>query len=267
VSAILTEVDAWITALLLAVLMLAAWGAAWWRGWSLSGKKTPETAVGKFNEAVLAMLGLLLAFTFSMSLVKHEQRRQMAVADSNAIGEFYTSASLLKEPVRGELRALVRRYVERRLRVASSANEANYEQMVQDFPPMHRAMQLLVAKAVDAETPVVEPLVETLNALTSNHAARLAAVRDRLPPSVVLLLLLAAVLSTALLGRQQGVSKEWCLGTTIAFTALVCMVVWVTLDLNQPQSGWITVSQQPLEDLLHNLEAGRPLEASAGTLP
>ena len=119
----------------------------------------------------------------------------------------------------------------------------------------------------DAAVAAMAAVVETLGALTSNHAARLAAVRDRLPPSVVLMLLLSAVLSTALLGRQQGISKEWCLGTTIAFTALVCMVVWVTLDLNQPQSGWITVSQQPLEDLLHNLEKERPLEASLEILP
>jgi hypothetical protein len=118
-------------------------------------------------------------------------------------------------------------------------------------------MELLVAKAVDDDTPVVEPLVETLNGLTSNHAARLAAVRDHLPPSIVLLLFLAAVLSTALLGRQQGIAKEWCLGTTIAFTALVCMVVWVTIDLNQPQRGWITVSQQPMQDLLQSLDEGR----------
>lgn len=30
----------------------------------------------------------------------------------------------------------------------------------------------------------------------------------------------------------------------------IVMVVWVTLDLNQPQRGWITVSQGPLERLL-----------------
>jgi hypothetical protein len=57
------------------------------------------------------------------------------------------------------------------------------------------------------------------------------AARDRLPSSIVMLLFLGAVVSMALLGKQQGVSSEWHLGTTIGFALLVCMVVWVTLDL------------------------------------
>jgi len=56
-----------------------------------------KAAVSKFLDASLAVLGLLLAFTFSTALVKHDQRRLMVVADSNAIGDFYTCASLLKE--------------------------------------------------------------------------------------------------------------------------------------------------------------------------
>src|SRR5437660_608289 len=83
---------------LLAAAMGASWALGWWRG-RASGKEEREAPASKFQDAILAVLGLLLAFTFSMSLGKHEQRRQMVVADSNAIGDFYTSVSLLKEPV------------------------------------------------------------------------------------------------------------------------------------------------------------------------
>ncbi len=249
-SAFLTEVDAWVTAALLAVAMLAGWAVGWWRGWSLR-KEEREAPASKFNDAVLALLGLLLAFTFSMSLVKHDQRRQMVVTDSNSIGDFYTCVSLLKEPVRGKLQAVVRRYVEHRLAMARSyVNEATLQQKLDEIQEMHGQMESLVKKAVDEGTPVVVPLVNTLNALTSSHAARLMAVRDRLPGSIVLLLFLGAVVSMALLGKHQGVSAEWHLGTTIGFTVLVCMVVWVTLDLNQPQRGLIIVSQEPFERLL-----------------
>jgi hypothetical protein len=40
----------------------------------------------------------------------------------------------------------------------------------------------------------------------------------------------------------------------IGFTVLVCLVLWVILDLNQPQRGWITVSQEPLQQLLKGME-------------
>jgi hypothetical protein len=32
------------------------------------------------------------------------------------------------------------------------------------------------------------------------------------------------------------------------------MVVWVTLDLNQPHRGWITVSQKPMQRLLSGMD-------------
>jgi hypothetical protein len=52
------------------------------------------------------------------------------------------------------------------------------------------------------------------------------------------------------MGLQQGASGEWHIGATSGFIVLVCLVVWVTLDLNQPSRGSITVSQEPLQRLL-----------------
>jgi hypothetical protein len=246
----LTEVDAWVTALLLALAMLAGYAAGWLWARHL-GKDESEQPASKFSDAVMGLLGLLLAFTFSVSLVKHEQRRQMVVTDSNAIGDFYTCASLLKEPVRSKLQAVVRKYVEHRLETVQSGSDlATLERKLDEVPQMHQQMQALVGEAVDGGTPVVVPLVNTLNALTSAHAARLAAGRDRLQPSIALLLFLAAVAAVALMRIQQGATVERRFGATIGFIVLVCMIVWVTLDLNQPSRGVIRVSQEPLERLL-----------------
>jgi hypothetical protein len=113
-DALFTEVDPWTTAAALAVSMLLGWGLGWWRG-----RRRPqgqrEAPASKFHDSILALLGLLLAFTFSMSLAKHDQRRLMVVTDSNSIGDFYTSASLVKEPLRGKLQGAIREYVEFRL--------------------------------------------------------------------------------------------------------------------------------------------------------
>ena len=78
----LTEVDAAVLAALLGLLMLVALGIGW-----RVGRRSRELGEqrGKFPDAILALLGLLLAFTFSMSLSKHELRRQMLVADSEII--------------------------------------------------------------------------------------------------------------------------------------------------------------------------------------
>jgi hypothetical protein len=250
VAAIWTEVDAWMLAAVLAVMLLASWAFGQWLGRRLP-KEQREAPPSKFNDAILALLGLLLGFSFSMALAKHDQRRQMVVSDSNAIGDFYTCASLLGEPVRGKLQAMVREYVEERLALAQAhVRAADFEQRLGEMQQLQNRMQTLVGEAVNGGTPIVVPLVNTLNEVTSSHASRLAAVRDRLPSSIVLLLFVAATLSLGLVGTQQGATGEHHPVATVCFIVLVSLVVWVILDLNQPYRGAITVSQEPLQRLL-----------------
>jgi hypothetical protein len=252
-STLLTGVDAWVTAVLLAVLMAVTWEIGRRRGVRLKRENRPAPAT-KFSEATLALLGLLLAFTFSMALGKHDQRRLMLLQDSNAIGDFYTCASLLKEPVRGKLQGVIRKYVQFLLTLAKeSPSEERLQKGLDDLQAMHGRMQTLVGEGLDSGTPVATPLVNTLNEVTSSHAARLSALRDRLYPSIVLLLFLAALVSMAQLGMYQGSAGELQPGATFGFVVLVSMVVWVTLDLNQPQRGLITVSQEPLQRLLSGM--------------
>jgi hypothetical protein len=139
--AFLTEVDSWVTAAVLAAAMLAAWGFGWRQGRRLS-KTDREAATNKFNDASVALLGLLLAFTFSMALGKHDQRRQMVVTDSNAIGDFYTCVCLLKEPVRRQLQSVVREYVQQRLTLASEPlDDAIFQRKLDKTRDIHNRMQ------------------------------------------------------------------------------------------------------------------------------
>jgi hypothetical protein len=252
-NAIFSEIDAWLIALLLAAAMLAGWGTGLWYGRRKSGEPC-EKAEGKFTDASLAVLGLLLAFTFSLSLAKHDQRRLVLVADSNAIGDFYTCASLLAEPVRGKLQAQVRTYIEQRLALAEQRlDEPTIQKKLDEIRLMHNRMQELVDEGLKGQTSIAVPLVNTLNALTSSHAARLAAGRDRLPASIVFVLFTSSVISMTLLGIQQGLAAERHIAATIGFVVLVSLVVWVTLDLNQPHRGLITLSQEPLQQLLKGM--------------
>jgi hypothetical protein len=247
------EVDAWLLALGLAASMLAGWGIGWKRQRRLPLDQAPDPGI-KFTDAGMTLLGLLLGFTFSMSLARHEQRRTMAITDSNAIGDFYTCASLLHEPHRLKLQAIIRSYAERRLAIARmSSSEAEFERGVEECEQMHGRMTEIVAAAVAEGTPVAVSLANTLNEVTSSHAARLAAYRERLPWSILLLLYVTSVVPAFLMGLQQGISQNPHLSGTISFVLLVTMVIYVTLDLNQPGRGLIRVSQEPMERLVQSM--------------
>lgn len=253
---ILISADSRLMSIELIMALLVAYGLGFWvgrRAWTAECQPREF----KFDDASLALLGLLLAFTFSISLGKHDQRRVMVVSDCNAIGDFYTCASLLENPIRTNLQTVIREYTEHRLNLAIKAreprtplDEAATERALQWIEETHGHMTKLVAQAVREGTPIAVPLANTLNGVTSAHAARLAAVKDRLPSAIVLLLFAAALASTMLVGRQQGATGKPQVAATLSFIILVGFVVYVILDLNQPGKGLVMVSQEPLERLL-----------------
>jgi hypothetical protein len=244
--------DPSVVTVILAILMLAAWriGIRLGRGMHAGNVTMPQ-----FDGAAMALLGLLLAFAFGTSMGKYEQRRIALIEDSNAIGDFYTCATLLKEPIKSKLQAVIRDYAEQRLKVARQPiNSLNLESALTDFQRMHQQMTALVDQALSGGTPIAVSLTNTLNAVTSNHAARLAAFRDRLPGSVMALLFVATIITAALIGRSQGFSGSFDPVGVLCFVLIVSFAVYVTLDLNWPERGFIKVSQEPIERLLSSMQ-------------
>ncbi len=208
----------------------------------------------KFTDASMALLGLLLAFTFSMALGRYEQRRLAVVDESNAIADFYTCASLLKEPHRSQLQDLIREYAQRQLNTPQETLVGTEEkQATQYCLETYARMTDVVDKAIAEGTPIAVSLTNTLNNVTSTRASRLAAYQERLPGSIVGLLLLGSIVPSFLIGEKQGASKKVHLTGTISFIVLVTLVIFVTLDLNQPRRGLITVSQESLERAIQSM--------------
>ena len=141
----IADVDPWAAAALLGAGMVAGWFVGWrWGRWhKTQGRDAPE---GKLEDAALALLGLLLAFTFSMALNKYDRRRETLVGDSNSIGDFYTCASLAPDSVRPRLQSVIREYVQLRLNLATRPSPAALADALPRIDQMHGRMTDLVAE-------------------------------------------------------------------------------------------------------------------------
>jgi hypothetical protein len=259
---IATQYDAWTLASSLALGMMIAWFAGRWFGSRFGADhfeysdSSPEFVSSKLG-AYLALFSLLLGFTFSMSLSRHERRISMVVADSNSIGDFYTCASLIKDPVRTKLQAVVREYAELHVNMARSRmDRVAWGNALQRNQLLQMEMTNLVSEALTTGSPIAVPLTNALNALTSASSARLNAGEDRVPGTVVLLLFAFALVTTMLGGFEEGnrgtIAIEEVVGI-LSFIVLVALVVFVTLDLDQPDRGLITVSQASIDRLVSSL--------------
>lgn len=246
------ELDAWVISLFLIVMMSLAVLAGWWYGRS-EIKKLSEERVS-INDGIMAIFGLLLGFTFSMSLGKHDQRRDMLLQHSNSIGDFATCADMLPEPHSAQLLLQIKGYLQLLLTpLKDTSDQQAVNERLDILQTMQTDMQKTLKQSI-AEKPVVAiPLVNTFNALTSAHAARLASLRDRLPWSVLILLFLSGMVTMMFQGRKLGKAGEKQIIAMFGFILLINLVIWVTLDLNQPGRGWITVSYEPLQRLLAGL--------------
>src|SRR5258705_8335258 len=71
--------------------------------------------IGAVDGAVFAILGLLIAFTFSGAATRFDARRQLIVEETNDIGTAYLRLDLLSADAQSVLQEKFRQYVDARL--------------------------------------------------------------------------------------------------------------------------------------------------------
>jgi hypothetical protein len=216
----LEQIDASLISILFASAMLLSWFLG-----SRRGRRSPaepgEDPDAKFIDASVVLLGLLLAFTFSMALQGNDQGRSAVVAESNAIGDFYTCATLLKEPHRTGLQALIRDYARHLLELPFEKPTARQEKEENQRCVQAYSQMTAIVERTDAEgAPIAVALVNGLNNLASTNASRVAAYRIRTPWSIGALLFLSAVVPSFLIGEKQGAKGKAHLSGSLSFIAL-----------------------------------------------
>src|SRR6266496_4173201 len=136
-------IPSWQIALAFFVVLIAATEIGYLlgrRNHQESNKGTSSTFLGVMG-AVLGLLSLLLAFSFSMAATRYDQRKQLLVKEANAIGTSYLRASLLGEQSAAKMRDLLRAYVEARItqhnagidRTEANQSAAEMEQLQTDL--------------------------------------------------------------------------------------------------------------------------------------
>lgn len=242
---LISQTNPGIVSVCLGAALVAAWMAGAWL--ARFDRHAPEAPHSKFGDAAMALLALLLAFTFGTSITKNDQRRLLMVQDANAISGFYTCASFLNNPLKDELHELIRKYTQIWIDAGSTADLPG---VIAGLDRLQQEMTDLVGQAIHNGTPVVVPLINGLNEVVGSDRSQIAAVQERLPITVVLLLLFTAFVATLLVGREhhRGAARD--LVGTAFFIMMLCLVVYVSADLNRPMTGLSRVSQAPMEHLL-----------------
>ncbi len=227
------------------------------------GTRTDGEGAGHLLSAALALLGLLIAFTFSMAASRYEDRRALVLAEANALSTTYLRVQALDEPYRDRLSGLVLSYGQvRQAFFGAGEDPTRLARSDQQTDALQARIWSEVTAAVRAApTSTLNPsLLETTNALFDLAASRRAALDARVPAAILRALVLYAFVAAAMLGyslasggRRHGVAST-------ALFVLVALAMTLILDLDRPRAGSVTVSQAPFIRTLGGigaLEAGR----------
>lgn len=250
----------WIVGLIFLAVLLGALETGYRVGLARreSWKDADSGGGGVVLTSLLAVLGLVLAFTYAAGVSRFDARKQAVILEANALGTAFLRADLVAEPGRSELRKALYEYARTRSIAAGTAVseveiKAVLDKSLRKQARLWPATRQVVAQK-NAEAMEVS-LVAAMNDVFDAHTIRLAAVADRLPIVVIWLLLLVAACALSVTGFNaglQGIMSRW---RVIAFTIVLTGIIVVILDLDRPNDGMVIVKQSSINQVVADMEA------------
>lgn len=213
-----------------------------------------EGMVGGLIASTLALMGFILAFTFSLCVSWFSGRREIVVTEANAIGTAYLRASLLPDGRGENVRKLLRDYVDARLDVIQTHDIAR---VLERSDELQRELWR-EAEACGRDHPnsiVVGLFIQSLNETIDVHSRRvLVSLQSRLPLPLWLSLYAATFLTMAGVGYHEGLSRSRRSPAVIVLVLTFSVIFALIADLDRPQEGWLRTSQRAIVELRKSME-------------
>jgi hypothetical protein len=210
---------------------------------------------GVLQGAALTLLGLLVAFSFSMAAGRYEQRKNLEEAEANAIGTEYARAAILPAADADKIRKLLKSYLQQRIDFYSTSEEVHRIEIDRQTAKLQDELwQAVLVPASANHTPLVALVVGGMNDVLNSQSYTQAAWWNRLPASAWGLLVAIALCSNFLVGYgSRSFAKAVHLG--IIFPLFIAVALAFIADIDSPRHGIIRVHPQNLMSLAASLPA------------
>lgn len=225
-------------------------------------KKYPERenwGGGAIETAVLALFGLLLAFTFSAGQNRLEVRRQLIAKEANAIGTAYLRLDLLPANEKNILREKFRQYLDARLQAYEAVPDLKKVYLkLRHSEQLQKEIWGQAQEAVrqDSWTPSAMLLLPALNEMIDITTERAMIAKSHTPFLVFLLLYVVGLITAVVagFGMAKTPGRNWI--HRWVFVLIVSMTIYVILDLEFPRVGLIRLdaADQTLIELRKSMD-------------
>ena len=238
--------------LLIALSLFASIALSMRFGWSMGRRRLAamgegaNEGLGAVDGAIFGMMGLLLAFTFTGAASRFDQRRDLIVQETNAIGTAWLRLDLLAAEPREQARNLFRRYLDQRLDVyADVTDQVRTARSLAAVAALQTQIwDLAVGQArEDKSQPLVQSLLPALNDMFDIATSRVLATRQHPHPAIFGLQLVLVLVSAFLVGFSQAKVTRQSRLHLVGFSLTTALALYLIIDLEYPRVGMISVHE------------------------
>ena len=203
--------------------------------------------------ATLTLLGLIIAFSFSMAISRYDQRKNYEAEEANAIGTEYLRANLLSGADADRVHQLLQEYVRQRMLFYETRREPQLHQIDTDTTRLETELWSVVRDAAEKQpTPPMALVVSGMNDALNARAYTQAAWWNRIPVAAWILMASIAVFCNLLIG--YGAHRT---GVLLFFVLPLALSIsfFLISDIDSPRGGVIRVLPKNLVSLSESLRA------------
>jgi hypothetical protein len=215
---------------------------------SRDSEEEKEGAVSGMSGAILGLTAFILAFTFSLVGDRYDTRKELVREDAIALRTAWLRADVLPTPVRDRSRALLREYLDLRVRFVQQRDLSPEHVRAWHAREEHLQRELWILGMANVPRDDIGAMyIESLGDVARVDALRVAiSIQSRVPGGVWAVLYVLTILGMISIGYHTGIAGSKRSQATIVLALAFATVIIVIAMLDRP--GDMPVSQQPLID-------------------
>jgi len=204
-------------------------------------------SAGAVIGALFALLGLLLAFTFSGAYSRFDARRQIIVQEVNAIGTAYLRLDLLPQEAQPSFREDFREYTRSRIAFYEKLPQGR-QVLVDELNRTAKLQETIWSKAVKTSSGPENQsarmlLIPALNEMIDIVTTRTVAIQTHPPAFIFATLVLITLACAGITSYRASASDHPPHFYNAIFAVVMTFTLYLILDIEYPRSGLITLNE------------------------
>lgn len=208
--------------------------------------------------AILALLGLLLAFSFGNALNLSQARKSTIVDEAASLSTVFLRADYLSEPGRSELQNSILEYT--RTRLLPDDGPLSSLEEAQSF--LDRTLQVqatlwpmtLEATADPTPVPIKTFVAGAMNEALDAHLYRVEILSAAISDVTLGMMYAAAIIALFLLGNRAGIMGRKLTWRTFIFSGFLFVVMITIVDMLRANEGLIRADETSLRVTIFDME-------------